>query len=245
MGVPVIGCSCPVCRSDNPKNKRTRPGALLSVAGRTLLIDAGPDFRDQALCHRIDRLDGVILTHAHHDHTAGIDDLRIYYMLSGEAVPCLMSTETFDDLEKRYSYIFHKRKNPDQLTSKIDLHLLKDERGEAAFSDIPIRYFTYVQAGMPVTGIRVGDFAYVSDIKEYPETIFEDLQGVKTLVVSALRFPSSPLHFSVDEAVAFSKKVGANATWLTHLSHELDHEKVNAYLPSNIRLAYDGLQIAI
>lgn len=243
MGVPVIGCSCAVCRSTSPHNKRLRPSGLLTIADQKFLIDCGPDFRQQALTHKIDTLDGVILTHAHHDHTASLDELRIYYLRHNKALPCLLSKDTEADIKRRFYYMFKEDDPYAQMTTKLELHLLQGDRGKTLFQGVEISHFTYEQGGMQVNGFRIGSFAYVSDIRQFPETVYEDLKGVKILVLSALRHTPSHLHFNVDEAIEFSEKIGADHTWLTHIAHELDHEKTNAYLPTNIRLAYDGLQL--
>lgn len=243
MGIPVIGCKCPVCKSDSSYNKRLRPSALLIVDGKRILIDCGPDFKEQALRYEIDQLDGIIVTHAHHDHTAGFDELRIYSLRSHQAIPCLLSPDTLTDLKRRFYYIFDKNSSYTATTAKFQLQLLERERGEISFLGLNIRYFSYKQGGMLINGFRFGNLAYVSDIREYPETIFEDLKGIETLVISALRFSPTPLHFSVDEAIDFARRTGAKKTWLMHIAHELDHEKTNVYLPADIRLAYDGLVI--
>lgn len=243
MGIPVIGCSCAVCRSSEPRNHRLRPSALIQWAGKNILIDAGPDLRTQALKYKIEHLEGVIFTHAHHDHVAGIDDLRVFYMWSGAPIPCLLSHYTAADLKKRYSYIFQKHEGPKKLLPKVILQEFADERGEVSFEGLDYKYFTYEQGGMPVNGFRVGNLAYVSDIRHYPDTIFADCSGVEVLVLSALRHESSPLHFSIREAVAFSEKVLAKQTWLTHIAHEVDHPITDKELPPTVRLAYDGLSI--
>lgn len=243
MGIPVIGCHCPVCTSDSPCNHRMRPSGLITINNKKLLIDCGPDFHWQALQHHIDKLDGLLLTHAHHDHIAGIDELRIYYMRSKTPLPCLLSKPTATELTSRYRYIFEDEGQEGKLTARLDLQILEGVHGQVNFQGINIGYVSYEQAGMRVNGFRFGNFAYLSDIRHYPEAIFEHLIGVDTLVLSALRFTPSPMHFSVDEAIAFAKRVGAQQTWLTHIAHELDHEEANAYLPSNIRMAYDGLEL--
>lgn len=243
MGIPVIGCRCPVCTSESPYNIRTRPSALITMGMQRILIDCGPDFRQQALKHHIDSLDGVILTHAHHDHTAGFDDLRIYIFKSHRSLPCLLSAESLADLKKSFYYIFEDHRPYMDMASRFDVRVLERDRGEVEFIGLKLRYFSYEQGGMVVHGFRMGNLAYVTDIKHYPPSIFDDLKGVDTLILSALRFPPSPLHFSVDDAIEFAKKVGAKHTWLTHMAHDLDHEKTNAYLPDGIRLAYDGLQL--
>ncbi len=242
MGVPVIGCRCPVCVSTDLKNKRTRPSALLKVHGKTIVIDAGPDFRTQALREGIDHIDGVIFTHAHHDHTAGLDDLRVFTMRSSSPIPCLLSAATAENLKVRYDYIFTHDGRP-KLVSKVDLHEIDGDRGEVQFLDIHFHYLTYIQAMMPVNGFRVGGLSFITDIKDFPETVYQDLAGTEVLVLSALRHGPSHMHLTVDEAVEFSQKIGAKQTWLTHIAHELDHEKTNQDLPSNVQLAYDGLSI--
>ncbi len=243
MGVPVIGCSCEVCRSDSLYNNRLRPSALLRVDGKKFIFDTGPDFRQQALKYNINKIDGVIYTHAHNDHTAGIDELRVYYMLYRESVPCLMSKETYQDIRTRFGYMFEVQPFEHQLLPRLTIEVLPNDRGQTKFLGVPLQYLSYEQTGMKVTGYRFGKFAYVTDIKNYKNTIFEDLEGVEVMVLSALRFTPSHMHFTIDEAIEFTKKVGAKQTWLTHLAHELEYEKTNSYLPPNIRLAYDGLDL--
>lgn len=238
-GVPMIGCTCAVCHSEDSKNQRLRPSVLLQIVNRQFLIDAGPDFRLQALRFGIDHLDGVLLTHAHHDHTAGFDDMRPITYRRQSALPILLSPETAHDVELRYFYLFRKGE------SHFHLHLLPDEEGEVMFQGIPVHYISYRQGGMRVNGYRIGDLAYVSDIKSYNKSIFEPLIGVKDLIISALKYTSSPLHFSVDEAIDFAKEIKAERVWLTHISHELEYHQTNAYLPSHMRLAYDGLEIEV
>ena len=242
-GVPLIGCECPVCLSESPYNKRLRPSVLLKIDDKRFLIDAGPDFRTQALHYKINRLDGVLFTHSHHDHTAGIDELRLYYYLSKKPLPILLSQETAEDIQRRFYYIFNHDPVYINLVPKLDLHLLPDSQGQLIFEGIQVSYVTYEQGGMKVNGFRIGDLAYLSDIRTFPSTIFENLKGVKTLIISALRHESTALHFSIGEAVDFINRVGAERAWLTHMSHDLEHMETNSILPSYIQLAYDGLEI--
>lgn len=243
MGVPVIGCSCPVCTSNSPNNKRLRSSGLLKVQGKAFLIDAGPDFREQALKYRINHLDGILLTHTHFDHIGGLDDLRVFYFIQRHPLSCLVSQETFEELKVRYHYLMIPLQNGKTVCTQLDFQILEGDFGKVDFQGVPIHYLTYFQAGMKVTGYRIGNFAYVSDIREYTDEVIEALKGVETLVLSALRFSASEMHFSVEEAIAFARKVRAKKTWFTHIAHDLDHDKTNELLPPDIRMGYDGLEI--
>lgn len=243
LGVPVIGCSCSVCTSPSSFNRRLRPSVLVKTRQKHFLIDAGPDFRCQALEHKIEHLDGLLLTHAHHDHTGGLDDLRPIFYKRSSPLPVLLSKETARDIQLRFHYVF-KPYDLHKSSNRLHLQLLPEEKeGNCIFESVPIDFVTYEQARMAVNGYRFGDLAYVSDIRHYPESIFQKLQGVKTLIISALRFAPSLLHFSVDEAIEFAEKIQASRVWLTHISHEMDYEKTNASLPSHVKLAYDGLEV--
>lgn len=243
LGVPVIGCQCPACQSNLKYNHRFRTSALLTINQKKILIDCGPDFRQQALQHKINTLDGIILTHAHNDHTAGLDDLRAFFYQRTSPLPLLLSEETHDEILKRFDYLFRPSLYV-SMDQKFTIQKLLDKQGETIFDAIKINYMTYEQGGMQVNGFRFNDLAYLSDIKIYNEALFDSLIGVKKLIISALRFTPSPLHFTVDEAVDFASKVRAEEVWLTHISHDLEHEKVNAYLPDHVNLAYDGLTIS-
>lgn len=243
MGVPVVGCNCSVCQSNSPFNKRLRSSGLLSILHKEVLIDCGPDFRMQMLREGIKHLDGLILTHAHYDHTGGFDEIRIINARSKAPIPCLLSTATADDLKLRFPYVFDTRDSMATITTKISSHILEDYRGYTEFLGIPIHYMTYEQGGMLVNGFRIGNFAYISDISHYPQTIFEDLRGIEILIVSCLREEPSHLHFNVDDAVSFSRQLGVKQAWFTHIAHEIDHALVNAKLPPNFQLAYDGLKV--
>lgn len=238
MGIPVMGCSCNVCLSSDPHNRRMRAAVLVTYAGRCFLLDTGPDIRQQALQCGLKDLSGVILTHAHYDHVAGLDDLRPLVFRRKEPLPLLLSKATWHDLSTRFDYLF----NP-SATWQLNVQLLPQERGRLLFENLPLRYFTYEQVGMPVNGFRFGNLAYISDIRKYPETLFEDLKAIEILIVSALRLTPSPMHFTVDEAIDFSLRCQASQTWLTHIAHDLDHAHMEAYLPSNVHLAYDGLEL--
>ncbi len=242
LGVPVIGCSCLVCSSADPKNRRMRSSAVLQIGEKVFLIDAGPDFRSQALKYQINRLDGFLLTHAHYDHLGGLDDMKVYQHIQQRKLPCLMSKETFAEVKVRYHYFIREEEGVYD-SPFFSWHLLEKGQGDVLFEGVHFTSVSYYQMGMKVSGFRVGNLAYISDIKIYEEEILQRIQDVDILVVSALRHTSSPMHFSVEEAVAFARKVNAKRTFFTHVSHELDHATTNASLPKGFEMAYDGMEV--
>lgn len=240
MGIPMIGCPCGVCHSQNILNQRLRPSVLIDVQNKRILIDIGPDFRIQALKYGINHLDGVILTHTHFDHIAGLDELRTFYILNRQSIPVLLSSDSFSDLKQRYPYLFRQKSWGTSLSAQLTFHLLENERGNINFLDHRIGYMTYEQGGMKVNGYRFGNLAYISDIKNYSESLLEDLYGVEILIISGQH---SPMHLSIEEGMQLSQKVNPQKTYFTHISHESDHEEVNRLLPSGYALAYDGLTL--
>ncbi len=244
-GVPLIGCSCAVCCSSSPFNKRLRSAGLITVNEKRYVIDVGPDLREQALKYHIDRLDGVLITHAHADHTAGIDDLRAFYFISDKKVPCLVSQETFDEIKQRFPYLFKSLSSGGSISAQLAFQILPQDFGETVFEGLRIQYLSYFQMGMKVVGFRVGSFAYVSDIRTYSDQVFDSLKDVEILVLSALRYVPTPMHFSIEEAIAFSRRVGAKTTYFTHIAHDIDHEKTQSTLPEGFYLSYDGLKIEL
>jgi phosphoribosyl 1,2-cyclic phosphate phosphodiesterase len=216
----------------------------LTIGDTKILIDAGPDLRQQALRYGIDHVDGLVLTHVHFDHTAGIDELRSYYFQTRQPMPCLASVFTADDLTHRCSYLFAEPEEGKSLTAQIKFQLLHGPSGAVNFLGINTRYVSYEQGGMPVNGYRWGNFAYISDIKDYPENIFEELAGVEVLVLSALREEPTFVQFTVDEALQFAERVGAKEVYLTHMAHDLEYDALNARLPPHVHCGYDGLQFS-
>lgn len=180
----------------------------------------------------------MLLTHTHYDHIAGIDELRVFNQEQKKPFPCLLSDESYEELQKRYYYFFKPG-----LSTKIDCQVLEGDVGETEFLGVKIGYCSYSQGGMKVNGFRIGDFAYVSDIHKYDDSVFGTLEGVKVLVLSALKPETSPFHLSFEEAVAFARRVGARETWITHMGHFYDHDALNALLPPEVRMAWDGLTL--
>jgi phosphoribosyl 1,2-cyclic phosphate phosphodiesterase len=245
MGTPVVTCKCEVCTSSDPFNHRLRPAGLLKLGEERFLIDTGPDFRYQALKYGMDRLDGVLITHTHFDHIAGLNDLRVYYFLQKKTLPCLLSQESYDDLKRTQSYIINHSNDDVMGGSKFNFQIIKKDFGIEKFGGHSWQVMSFEQGGMKVTGFRWGSFAYVMDLKNFTLEIYEALKGVEVLVMSGLRYRPSPAHLSVDEAIAFAAKVGAKQTWFSHISHELDHATTNQQLPAGVKLAYDGLEIEL
>lgn len=239
----MIGCGCPVCSSADSYNKRLRTSALLSCGQKKLLIDCGPDIRQQALNYHIDTIDGLMITHAHFDHIAGLDELRAFYLHTKKPLPVLLSEPTLNDIKLRCPYFFEKRDPARSLPAQFDFQVVKGERGVADFLGFKIGYMQFSQASMPVLGFRFNDLAYISDIKSYPSTLFEDLDGIEILILSMLEKESSRMHFGLEETLAFVANTTAKKTYLTHIGHRTDHFTMGALLPGNMQLAFDGLKV--
>lgn len=243
MGIPYIGCSCKVCRSKDPKNTRWRPSILVTDKGKRYLIDVGPDYRAQALKYQIDHLDGLLLTHTHYDHIAGLDELRIYTFVHKKPIPCLLSRESLEELKICYHYFLPPNGADEVHETKLNFQVLEGDQGETSFEGLDVAYFSYDQLGMEVNGFRFGKFAYVIDILDYKEEIFSSLNGTEVLVISGRRWEKSKAHISLEEGIEIGEKIGAKKTYFTHISHEIEHGETNAKLPDGFFLAYDGLEI--
>lgn len=241
MGTPVIGCHCATCNSLNPLDQRMRPSGLIQVVDKNFVIDVGPDFRMQALQLGIEKIDGILISHAHSDHIAGLDDLRVYYFLHKSKTPCLLSKQTFEDLKQRYPYLFQPTDNKKSVTAQLNFCVLPQKFGSIFFQGIQWIFFSYLHAGIQVTGFRIGNFAYVSDIRYYSNQVIDMLIGVETLTISVHKREATKAHFGIKEAVEFSTLIGAEKTYFTHLSHDFEHSKIK--LPSGFELAYDGMVI--
>jgi len=240
MGVPLIGCDCPVCRSDDPKDRRLRCGGILELDGRVYLIDAAPDLRQQLLNHRIRRLDGVLITHPHADHVFGLDDTRIFTLRSGRPLPLYASPETCDQVRRLFWYAFEPVRDDRLVKPSFDLQPVRGPFTIEGRTVVPI---TAHHGEMPVTGFRIGNFAYLTDFNRIDPAEAAHLRGVDTLVLGALRYTPSATHLTIPQAVAVAREIGAATTWLTHFTHEVSHRKLATELPDGIRPAWDGLRI--
>lgn len=240
VGVPTIGCQCEVCRSSDPHDKRLRCSALIETPTTRVLIDVGPDFRQQMLPLEFKKIDAVLLTHIHYDHVGGLDDLRPFCQF-GE-VNIYADKITCDGLMQTVPYCFAEHRYPG--APKINLHTITPHQS-LNVNELEIMPFTVMHGKLPIMGYRFGDLTYITDMKTISDEDFEYIRGTKTLVVNALRYtPAHHSHQSVDDAVEFAKRVGAEQTWLIHSCHDIGlHAEVNKKLPAEIQLAFDGQEI--
>jgi phosphoribosyl 1,2-cyclic phosphate phosphodiesterase len=241
-GVPMIGCDCAVCTSDDPRDKRTRTSIHVETAGQSILVDTSPELRVQCLARGIRRVDAVLFTHHHADHVTGLDDLRRFNYLMGKPLDCYASAATLDVLRMMFSYAFVEM--PEYVSTKPELNLVEItapvQIGEARVTPIPLMH-----GQMPVLGFRFGDFAYCTDCSFIPETSFALLDGLKALILDGLRHRPHATHFNLAQAIEAAQRIGAQETYFTHIAHELGHQATNAALPEGMALAYDGQVIEI
>ncbi|HEX2923994.1 MAG TPA: MBL fold metallo-hydrolase [Chloroflexota bacterium] len=240
-GVPAIGCRCPVCTSDDPRNNRYRCSILLQYGGHNVVVDTATEFRLQAIRIGLDRLDAVLFTHSHADHIGGLDDLRSFSDRLGAAIPCYGSAECLDDIRHRFDYIF-KETQLGGGKPRLDMHPVDGPFELFGLRIVPVPVY---HGRLLVLGFRFGRTAYVTDCNSIPEGSEEMLKGLDVLVLDALRWRSHPTHFNVEEALAEVAKLRPRHTYFTHLTHDLDHATTNAQLPQGVELAYDGLTLAL
>ncbi len=265
MGVPTLACQCSVCTSPDPHDRRLRPSVLVkwtehpldgagpAVGGgsepaggaeRIVVIDTGPDFREQALRERLTRVDAVFYTHGHADHVLGMDDLRPLSFIAakkGGPIPLYADREAAEVLERTFSYtISPEATYPNR--ARVELIGLGEHNvvGGVDFVRVPL-----LHGVQSIAGYRFGNAAYMTDVSAIPETSFALLEGVEVLAISALRHEPHPSHSTVEQSVEWSRRIGATQTWFTHISHDLGHEETNRTLPAGVRLAYDGLSVPV
>jgi phosphoribosyl 1,2-cyclic phosphate phosphodiesterase len=242
QGVPVIGCDCHVCSSLDYRDKRLRSSIHLDINGKSLVIDTGPDFRQQMLRARITTLDAVIFTHEHKDHTAGMDDIRPYNFSQQVDMPIYATEKVLRQIKKEFSYIFEEIKYPGVPT--VIPHVITNQ--PFTVENIPVIPIEVMHYRLPVLGFRFGDFTYITDAKTISEAELEKVKGTKTLVINALQLNHHISHLTLDEALKMVERLQPDMAYLTHISHKLGiHHEVEKKLPANIRLAYDGLSISI
>lgn len=242
VGVPTIGCSCKVCRSDDPRNRRLRPSVCLRWDGTTVVIDTGPDFRQQALAHGLEKVDAVLFTHAHADHVLGLDDLRPFNFVQRGPIPVYASEQTLNVIRRIFSYIFHDGPS-ESSRPKIDPRVFPGEPiviNGIEFVPIPVKH-----GSGECHGFRFGNHAYLTDHSEIPEQSLALLEGVETIFLDALRYKPHPTHSTVEQSLRTVERLKPRAAYFTHISHDLDHERAQSLLPEGVWLAYDGLELEL
>ncbi len=242
LGVPVIGCHCKVCKSDDPRDKRLRPSVLLSFGEQRVLIDTAPDFRRQALLYGLDRLDAILFTHAHADHILGLDDVRPFNFMQKRAIPIYASAEALQVIERTFPYVFDKGPS-ESSRPRLETHAFCD--GPVSVAGVEICPIRAAHGKGTVHGFRFGDCAYLTDHSEIPQQSMDRLTGLDVLFLDALRHNPHPTHSTVDESLKTVEVLRPKRAFFTHISHDLLHANMEARLPENVRLAYDGLEIPI
>jgi phosphoribosyl 1,2-cyclic phosphate phosphodiesterase len=243
VGVPVIGCACAVCASDDPRNKRLRSSVAVETGGKRLLIDCSTDFRQQMLRDPLERIDALLLTHTHSDHVSGIDDLRIFNYRQKEAIPVYGGAAFLEDLRERFRYVFAPRQQGGGVP-----HLdLRPVRAGEAFEAAGVRVLPIevMHGNLPILGFRIGSFAYVTDCSAIPAASEPLLAELDTLVLSALRHTPHPTHFTLAESLAAAERLTPRRVFFTHIADELEHETTNRWLPDWANLLHDGQRIEV
>ncbi|PWS28562.1 MBL fold metallo-hydrolase [Pedobacter yonginense] len=243
QGVPVIACNCEVCRSNDKRDNRLRTSILIETVDKTIVVDSGPDFRYQLLREGVQDLDAVLFTHEHKDHIAGLDDIRPFNYLLHKVIDVYATERVQTALKREFYYIFAETKYHG--LPQINLHTVHNGE-DFSIGSLQISPIEIMHHLLPITGYRFGDFTYITDAKTVSDETFNKIKGTKVLVINALQRAPHISHFTLDEAIDFANKVGAEVTYLTHISHNLGlHAVVEDELPSHIKLAYDGLKIDV
>lgn len=236
-GVPQIGCKCSVCISAHEKDRRLRASVLISAGNSKILIDCGPDFRQQILTHKVDLISAVLLTHEHYDHVSGLDDLRPF----GKA-EVYAEKKVIGVIQRNMPYCFSEVKYPGVPT----IHLHEIDENEFSIEKLKVQPIRIMHAKLPILGFRIGNLAYLTDVKTIDEKSIEQLKNLDVLVLNALRIGKHISHLSLSEALEIAEKIGARETYFTHISHDMGlHNYVNKTLPENVQLAYDGMKVIV
>jgi phosphoribosyl 1,2-cyclic phosphate phosphodiesterase len=240
QGVPVIGCQCPVCQSSDPRDQRLRTSGVLESETTTLVFDTGPDFRQQMLRADIRQLDGVVFTHEHNDHTAGLDDLRPFIFRQRKDMPLFATERVLQFLRQSFAYAFAEDRYPG--APSFEVNLIEDQPFE--LGDIRLEPIPLWHGKLPVLGFRIDNFAYLTDTNNIPEASIAKLQGLDFLLLDALHHRKHYSHFTLEEAIQAVQRIQPKCTYFLHISHLMGlHADIEAQLPDDMHLAYDGLEV--
>jgi phosphoribosyl 1,2-cyclic phosphate phosphodiesterase len=238
-GVPMIACDCETCRSEDPRDRRSRPSVYIQSAdGTALLVDAGPDLRAQALAHDIRRVDAIFFTHAHADHIVGLDDVRRFNAIQQQVIPCFGDAPTVRDVSRMFSYVFDAATPKGGGIPRLELFTVV---GPFCVGGMEIQPVPLLHGAKPILGLRAGGLAYLTDCSRIPDESWPLLEDLDVLVLDALRDRPHPTHFTLEAAVQAATRIGARRTCFTHMAHDLRHEPTCTRLPPGMELAYDGL----
>jgi phosphoribosyl 1,2-cyclic phosphate phosphodiesterase len=241
-GVPLIGCECEVCKSKDAKDNRLRTSIMIKHNGQIIVSDCGPDFRQQMLRENVKKLDAILMTHAHRDHTAGFDDIRAFNFISGKPIQVYCDYTTHLGIKDQYGYVFSETDYP--YLPKMNFTIIENE--PFSIGDLSILPINVLHGGMPVKSYRFGNFSFITDAKEIVPAEREKLRGTKVLIVNALREQEHYSHFTIQQSLQLVEEINPEHAYFIHMSHQFGlHEAVQAKLPSNITVAYDGLKINV
>lgn len=242
-GVPMIACDCLTCRSDDPRDKRLRPSIYVQMEdGTGILVDAGPDLRQQALTHGLRRVDAILFTHGHADHILGLDETRRFSGIQGQPMRCYGDELTLNDIRTMFAYVFDPKTPRGGGLPELELRLVDGPFRVGRHQIVPV---PLLHGNRPILGFRVGSFAYLTDCNRIPDASWPMLHNLEAVVLDALRIRPHSTHFSLDEAVEAARRIAARRTYFTHMCHDLAHGQTNARLPQSMELAYDGLVLML
>ena len=241
QGIPIIACECKVCTSTDSRDVRMRSSAMFTIDGMNLVVDTGPDFRMQMLQNKVKKIDGILVTHEHNDHIAGLDDIRPFNFKYNMDMPLYGQQRVLDAMTKRFSYIFTDYPGVPKITTHP-----KEANSPFEVNGVSIIPIEVMHGKMPIYGYRIGDVTYLTDVKTMSPDAIELVKGSKVLVINTLRYKEHHSHLNLDEALELISEIGAEQTYLTHISHFFDrHEDIQKLLPTNVFVGYDGLKISL
>lgn len=248
-GVPLVGCDCPVCNSENPRNRRTRVSILIETKGKKILVDTSPDLREQCLRHNITSVDAILYTHAHADHIHGIDDVRSLNYNGNSAIDMYADPETLEELVRRFPYVFAPRTaHYGWYKPAMVPHALEAQHAPLRFKvadEVEVIAFPQWHGDHLCLGYRVEDFAYSTDVNKLPEESLQELGNLRVWLVDCLRYNRSPTHAHLEMTLDWVERIKPERAILTHMAHELDYDTLHAELPDGVEPAYDGMVIAL